>query len=65
MSNIANCPTCGAKAKTREKEGSVLYEGVQDEEAFNKIKQLKKVMQKFKEKAEALENELKQLKINK
>ncbi len=35
---------------------------MQDEDAFNKIGQLKKAMQKFKDKAETLEKELAALK---
>lgn len=35
---------------------------MQDEEAFKKIGQMKKAMEKFKAKAEALEKELEQLK---
>ena len=62
MSDIALCPTCGSKSKFKEKNGETTYEAVQDEEAFKKIGQLKKAMQKFKEKAEALEKELNALK---
>lgn len=62
MSNVSNCPTCGGKAKIKEKDGEIIHQAVQDEEAFKKIMQLKKAMQKFKEKAEQLEEELKQLK---
>ncbi|MEO9894411.1 hypothetical protein [Aurantibacter sp.] len=63
MSDIASCPTCGSKSKVKEKNGQTVYEAVQDEEAFKKIGQLKKAMQKFKAKAEALEIELEALKI--
>ncbi|MRI01597.1 hypothetical protein GH721_13720 [Kriegella sp. EG-1] len=63
MSDIASCPTCGSKSKISEKEGNTIYKAVQDEEAFKKIGQLKKAMQKFKAKAEALEIELEALKI--
>ena len=62
MSQVSNCPTCGSKSKVKEKEGELFYEAVQDEEAFKKIVQLKKAMQKFKEKAEKLEEELKEIK---
>ena len=58
MSKVATCPTCGSKAKIKEKDNHVSYQAVQDEEAFKKIGQLKKAMQKFKEKAELLEKEL-------
>lgn len=63
MSQVANCPTCGSKSKIKEKAGVTVYEAVQDEEAFKKIGQLKKAMQKFRMKAEALEKELEELKI--
>lgn len=62
MSQVAHCPTCGSKSKTKEKEGEIVYEAIQDEEALRKIGQLKKSMEKFKEKAEELEKELKELK---
>ena len=39
-----------------------IYKAVQDEDVLKKVGQLKKAMQKFKEKAEALEKELAQLK---
>ena len=55
MSQVANCPTCGSKS---------LYTAVQDEEAFKKIGQLKKAMEKFKAKSEALEKELNELKAS-
>lgn len=63
MSQVSLCPTCGSKSKVREKEGVVSYQAVQDEEAFKKIGQLKKAMQKFKEKAERLEKELAAMKL--
>ncbi len=62
MSQVAICPTCGSKSKIKEKDGVVSYHAVQNEEAFRKIGQLKKAMQKFKEKAEKLEKELEALK---
>lgn len=62
MSDIKICPTCGAKAKYKAKDGIETFSAVQDEDAFKKIGQLKKAMQKFKEKAEALEKELEALK---
>lgn len=65
MSQVAICPTCGSKAKYKEKDGIVSYQAIQDEDAFQKISQLKKAMEKFKEKAEALEKELEILKSNK
>ncbi|NRD23653.1 hypothetical protein HNV10_10400 [Winogradskyella litoriviva] len=65
MSDIRTCPTCGAKAKYKEKGGVESFTAVQDEEAFKKIGQMKKAMQKFKDKAEALEKELAELKQTK
>ena len=62
MSDIRICPTCGAKAKYKVKDDKETFSAVQDEDAFKKIGQLKKAMQKFKEKAEALEKELETLK---
>ena len=62
MSDVRTCPTCGGKAKYKEKEGVVTFTKVEDEVAFKKIGQLKKAMTKYKEKAEALELELKELK---
>ncbi len=63
MSQVAICPTCGSKSKVKEKEGVVSYQAVQDEEAFKKIGQMKKAMEKFKKKAEELEQELEALKL--
>ncbi|MBU3025677.1 hypothetical protein Q4603_06040 [Zobellia galactanivorans] len=62
MSQVAICPTCGSKSKIKEKEGVVTYQAVQDEEAFKKIGQMKKAMEKFKAKADNLEKELEALK---
>ena len=63
MSQVATCPTCGSKSKVKEMEGVVSYQAVQDEEAFKKIGQMKKAMEKFKKKAEELEQELEALKL--
>jgi len=63
MSQIAHCPTCGNKSKIKEIDGAFSYQTVQDEEAFKKISQLKRAMEKFKTKAERLEKELETLKI--
>ena len=41
MSNVVNCPTCGGKAKYKEKEGKPIYVGLTDEEKGKKIQQLK------------------------
>lgn len=62
MSDVRVCPTCGGKAKYKEKDGNISYSKVEDEEAFKKIAQLKKAMNKFKEKAEALQEEVNLLK---
>jgi len=62
MSTVVDCPTCGAKAKVKEKNGETTYTGVTQEEMGKKIAQLKKAMIKFREKAEALEKELERLK---
>lgn len=62
MSDVRQCPTCGGKAKYKEKEGKESYTKVEDEEAFKKIAQLKKAMTKFKTKAAELEEELNELK---
>lgn len=62
MSTIAICPTCGSKSRIKEKEGETIYTAVQDDEALKKIGQMKKAMEKFKSKAEALEKELEALK---
>ena len=65
MSKVSICPTCGSKSKVEEKDGVISYQAVQDEEAFKKVGQLKRAMQKFKEKAEHLEKELEKLKTEK
>jgi len=62
MSEVATCPTCGSKSKVTKKDGLIIYQVVQDDEAFKKIAQLKKAMEKFKHKAEFLERELETLK---
>ena len=54
MSKVAICPTCGSKSKIKEKDGEVTYKAIQDEEAFKKVGQMKKAMEKFKTKAEEL-----------
>jgi|GEM_PF-789907 len=60
MSKIALCPTCHGKAKIKadRQTGETSYSAIQDEEAFKKIGQLKKALQKSMEKAKALEEEL-------
>ncbi|SFW60440.1 hypothetical protein [Cellulophaga fucicola] len=62
MSKVAKCPTCGSNSKIKEIDGKISYEAVQDDEAFKKIGQLKKAMEKFKAKAEQLQEELEILK---
>jgi len=64
MSDVKICPTCGAKAKFTIKERLETFTAVQDEDAFKKIGQLKKAMQKFKDKADAFEKEIAELKLN-
>lgn len=51
MSKIVNCPTCGARCKTQtdKESGETTYKGLQDEDAFNKIQQLKQQLQKLRE----------------
>ncbi|KAA5827645.1 hypothetical protein FPF71_02050 [Algibacter amylolyticus] len=58
MSNVASCPTCGGKSKITETKGKTTYLAIQDDELVKKIGQLKKAMQKYKDKAEALEKQL-------
>ncbi|XMO88168.1 hypothetical protein AAFN75_07705 [Algibacter sp. AS12] len=58
MSNVASCPTCGSKSKIKETNGKTTYQAIQDDELVKKIGQLKKAMQKYKEKAEALARQL-------
>jgi biotin synthase-related radical SAM superfamily protein len=62
MSDVRTCPTCGAKAKYTVKETIETFTAVQNEDAFKKIAKLKKAMNVFKEKAEALEKVLNELK---
>lgn len=65
MSQVSICPTCGSRSKRKEKNGKIIYKVIQDEEAFKKIVQLKKMMQKFKEQAEKFEKEIEYLKSKK
>ena len=65
MSTVATCPTCGGKSKIKETNGETTYQALQDEEVLKKVGQLKKAMQKFKEKSEAIEVELQELKSKK
>ncbi|WNJ17046.1 hypothetical protein [Pontibacter sp. G13] len=62
MSQVSICPTCGSKAKIKEQGGAITYQAVQDEEAFQKVGQLKKALQTFKSKVERLELEIETLK---
>ncbi|MBJ2175170.1 hypothetical protein JBL43_13030 [Aureibaculum sp. A20] len=65
MSDVANCPTCGGKSKIKVTNGETTFKAVQDDELIKKVGQLKNAMQKFKEKAEALEKELAEMKSTK
>ena len=60
MSNVATCPTCGSKAKIKATGESVTYETLQDDQLIEKVEQLKKAMQNYKEKAEQIEKLLKE-----
>ena len=62
MSAVENCPTCGGKAKIKETNEKTTYQAIQEDELLKKVGQLKKAMQKFKEKADKLEKELTELK---
>jgi uncharacterized Zn finger protein (UPF0148 family) len=62
MSNVSSCPTCGSKSKVKEIDGETVYQTLQEDEIIKKVGQMKKAMQKFKEKAERLEQELAELK---
>lgn len=64
MSQVEECPTCASKSKVKEVQGEITYQAVQNEEAFVKIGQLKKAMEKFKAKCESLEKELEELKLS-
>ncbi len=63
MSTVAKCPTCGSKAKTRVNEGEVTFQAVQDEEAFQKIGQLKNALEKSQARVAQLEQELEGIKV--
>lgn len=65
MSQVANCPTCGGNSKIKEVNGETTYQAIQNDELLKKVGQLKNAMEKFKAKAEALEQELAQLRSNK
>ena len=60
MSSVAICPTCSSKSKIKEVNGNKTYEAIQDDELIKKVGQLKKAMQKYKEKAGQLEKQLKE-----
>ncbi|MFC6268135.1 hypothetical protein ACFQH0_07050 [Frigoriflavimonas asaccharolytica] len=62
MSQVANCPTCGGSSKIKEINGETTYQAIQNDELLKKVGQLKNAMEKFKTKAEALEQELEALK---
>ncbi|MFD2823531.1 hypothetical protein ACFS5M_07615 [Lacinutrix iliipiscaria] len=65
MSDVRTCPTCGAKAKYKLIEEKETYTAVQEEAVFKKISQLKKAIDKYKSKAEALEKEIQAIKSDK
>ena len=48
MSTVVNCPTCGAKAKVKDKAGEKSYTGLKHEDLGKKIVQLKAGMKKMK-----------------
>ena len=60
MSTVAICPSCGSKSKIKETNGITTYQSLQDDAIIKKITQLKKAMEKYKEKAERLEKQLKE-----
>ncbi|MCM4158249.1 hypothetical protein [Gramella sp. AN32] len=62
MSQVSHCPTCGGTSKIKEKDGKIIYQAVQDDEAFKKVAQLKKVIEKLKGEIKTLEKELRDLK---
>ncbi|MBM1108219.1 hypothetical protein JQC67_18850 [Aurantibacter crassamenti] len=61
MSTVATCPTCGSSSKIKETNGVTTYQTIQEDDLIKKVGQLKKAMQKYKEKAERLEKQLKQV----
>ncbi len=64
MSLVAKCPTCGGNSKIKESNGTTTYQAIPDDELIKKVGQLKKAMENFKAKAEALEKEIEALKSN-
>ncbi|WP_159023707.1 hypothetical protein [Formosa sp. L2A11] len=58
MSQVTICPTCGGTSKFKASEGKTIYQAIQDDDLLKKVGQLKKAMEKFKAKADALEKEL-------
>jgi len=62
MSKVAECPKCGGKSKIKEVNGETSYQTIQDNELLKKVGQMKKAMQKFKERSETFEKELDELK---
>jgi len=48
MSKIEHCPQCGARCKTTvdKESGEIHYQGLQDDDAFKKIEQLKEQLNK-------------------
>lgn len=65
MSKVINCPSCNGKAKIIQQNEKTIYQAIQNEDLIKKVGQLKKALQKFKEKSERLEEELKEFKTMK
>ena len=42
MSTIAKCPTCGSTSSIKEKEGTTIYQAIQDEDALKKNRSTEK-----------------------
>ena len=63
MSTVVKCHTCGGLSKINKVDGNTTYQAIQNEEAFKKIGQLKKAMEKYKAEAESLRKELDRIKI--
>lgn len=60
MTDVRQCPTCGARAKYKldAETQAETYKALQDEEAFKKIAQVKKALEKSLAKCKALEAEI-------
>ncbi len=62
MSKVTDCPRCGGKAKVITSKDEVSYQAIQNEDLIKKIGQLKKAMEKYKNRSESLAKELASLK---